>query len=315
MKPITKHWDTTKVGGLLAILSLSGAYSVAAQGGSNQIRSEDVVNRPGGAVKPPSETASGGSLGTSAATSAKRKNVTYRSSRPFTKVAPATMSYEELGITIWRLQKADGSKELVQEGEETQLEQIESGSALTIGSSVRIGVEALTRDGFLYVIDREQFADGSYGAARLIFPTLKTRNGNNGVRIHELILIPRPPSYFRINPSKTGKTQTAEVLTFMLSPTSLELPRPITDKPMTLNDATFNDWERRWSAPMNVLEMNGGGGTRSSPKAQAEGAKSLDQEGEERQDLTQDDPLPQTIYRTAIKKGNPLLVTVPLRFS
>jgi hypothetical protein len=301
----------------LATLSCGHWRSAAAQEGSKDIRSEEVVDRPnavaGGAVE--NSNAGGGRTKTTTIPTGKRRTATYRSLRPFsrTPVAPA-MEYAQLGLTIWRLQKSDGSKDLEQEGQEAQLEQLESSTALSIGSTVRIGIEPLTHDGYLYVIDREQFADGTYGAARLIFPTLKTRNGNNSVRAHELVLIPRPPSYFRINPSTTGKTQTAEVLTMILSPTPLQLPAPLGDRAMTLSDALFKSWEKQWSAPVNVLEMNGGLGLTTSVKSQVDGSKGLDQEGEERQQLTQSDPLPQTIYRASIVRGKALLVTTPLRF-
>jgi len=302
--------------GFAAVTALcSGSWrSVAAQEGSKDIKSEEVIERP--------NSASGGSVGNSSAGGGrsktppnKRRSATYRSLRPFSKapVSPA-MEFAQLGVTIWRLQKSDGSKDLEQEGQEAQLEQVESSTALSIGSTVRIGIEPLTHDGFLYVIDREQFADGTYGAARLIFPTLRTRNGNNSVRANELVLIPRPPSYFRINPSTTGKTQTAEVLTMILSPTPLRLPAPPGERAMTISDALFKSWEKQWSAPVNVLEMNGGAGLTTSAKAQVEGSKGMDQEGEERQQLTQSDPLPQTIYRATIAKGKALLVTAPLRF-
>jgi hypothetical protein len=301
----------------LATLCCGHSRSAAAQEGSKDIRSEEVIDRPnaaaGGAVG--NSNAGGGRTKTTTTPTGKRRTATYRSLRPFsrTPVAPA-MEYAQLGLTIWRLQKSDGSKDLEQEGQEAQLEQVESSTALSIGSTVRIGIEPLTHDGYLYVIDREQFADGTYGAARLIFPTLKTRNGNNSVRAHELVLIPRPPSYFRINPSTTGKTQTAEVLTTILSPTPLQLPAPLGDRAMTLSDALFKSWEKQWSAPVNVLEMNGGSGLTTSVKSQVDGSKDLDQEGEERQQLTQSDPLPQTIYRASIVRGKALLVTTPLRF-
>ena len=299
----------------LILLSAGQARSVDAQEGSKDIgvvKSEEVVDRPAGSVV--NNSASGATLGNKSAANKPRTNRTYRSSRAFSRAVPAAMEYAQLGVTIWRLQKADGAKELGQEGEEAKLEQVESSTALTIGSTVRIGIEPLTRDGFLYVIDREQFADGTYGAARLIFPTLRTRNGNNGVRAHELVLIPRPPSYFRINPSSTGRTQTAEELTMIFSPTALQLPEPLGDKPITLSDSLFKSWVANWSVPMNVLELDGGAGTTMSVKQQTDGAKGLDQEGQEAQQLTQEDPLPQTVYRATIRRGAALLVTVPLRF-
>lgn len=88
---------------------------------------------------------------------------------------------------------------------------------------------------------------------------------------------------------------------------------PITDKPLALSAEKIKEWERLWGTQSNRLELEGGAGQTTSAKAQTEGSKSLDQEGEEAQ-LTEDDPLPQTVYRAAIKTGNPLLVTVPLRF-
>jgi hypothetical protein len=299
------------------VMSVGPYHLVAAQEGSKDIKSEEVVNRAaqsagGGATVEPA----GGGSTSDKASGKPRRNLTYRASRPFTKVPPApAMEYVQVGVTIWRLQKAEGAKQMDQEGEEAKLEQLEASTQLSIGSMVRLGIEPLTRDGFLYVIDREQFADGGYGEAQLIFPTLRTRNGNNSVRAHELVLIPRPPSYFLINPSNTGRAQSAEVLTIIVSPTPLQLPAALGERAMTISEQLFKSWETQWKpASVNVLEMNGGAGTTSSVKAQAEGAKSLDQQGQERQQLTQGDALPQTIYRAAIRKDRALLVTVPLKF-
>ena len=148
--------------------------------------------------------------------------MTYRSRRQYSRKPPVTgTEHVKVGLTIWRLH-GDGSKGFEQVGDE--LEQVEAETPLGIGSNVRLGVETLTNDGYLYVIDREQFADGSYGAAQLIFPTLRTRKGNNQVYVNDRILIPRRPSYFRINPSSTGKQQVAEVLTIIISPTKLRYP-------------------------------------------------------------------------------------------
>lgn len=294
------------------VLSVGHLCLVTAQEGSKDIgvvKSEEVVNRS-------AQAAGGGSTTNRASVSVARRNVTYRPSRRFTRVPPApTMEFAQVGLTVWRLQEAEGAKEMDQEGKEAKLEQLEASKQLSLGSMVRLGIEPLTHDGFLYVIDREQFADLSYGAARLIFPTLSTRNGNNRVRAHELVLIPRPPSYFRINPSSTGKTQTAEVLTIIVSPTPLQLPAALGERAMTISDRLFKSWETQWgTTSVNVLEMNGGAGLTTSVKAQVEGAKSMDQEGQERQQLTQDDPLPQTIYRATVRRGRALLVTVPLQF-
>lgn len=270
------------------------------QEGSRGIESTEVVARP---IKPPTLNV------TSNVQSIKNtgRSVTYRSSKPFTKrpAAPDT-EYAAVGVTIRRLQTKDGARDLEQEGEEAKLEQVETDAPLSIGSRVRIYLEPLVRDGFLYVVDREQFADGTFGTPKLIFPTLRTRKGNNQVRANDLVQIPRPPSYFRISPSSTGKQQVAEVLTIIISPTPLELPATLSEKAMTLTPEQFREWERKWSAPVTPFEMEGGAG-------QTTGARDLDQVGEEAQ-LTEADPLPETVYRASVRKGSPLLVTVPLRF-
>ena len=141
------------------------------QDGSKGIVSKEVVERP---VTPPPPKSSSDNPPVKKS----NRRVTYRSSKPFTKAPPAPREeYAKVGVTIWRL-KADGSKDLGQVGEESQtLEQVEVSTPLAIGSNVRLGIEPLTRDGYLYVIDREQFADGSYGTPHLIFPTLRRGKG------------------------------------------------------------------------------------------------------------------------------------------
>lgn len=296
----TKHWSLVIT---VCVLGVGGTFLSVAQGqeGSKGIESKEVIERP--VTLPPPKTSSN-------KRPVKRSNrrVTYRSSKPFTKSSPGPgFEYAKVGVTIWRL-KGDGSKDLGQVGEEAQtLEQVEVSTQLAIGSNVRLGVEPITREGYLYVIDREQFADGSYGTPQLIFPTMRTRKGNNLVRAFERVLIPRRPSYFRINRSGTGKTQIAEVLTIIISPTKLQLPVSLSDKPMTLRAEQIKEWETKWSAPVVELEMEGGAG-------ETTGAKDMGQVGEESQQLTADDSLPQTVYRVTVKRGSPLLVTVPLRF-
>ena len=288
--------------GALAIAIASGNIrSLAIQEGSKDIGivpADEVVKRTNKATSP---------SGKSSTVKPATPHRNYRSPKTFTKQPPPPdQENVAVGITVRRLRAAEGAKELGQEGEEAQLEQLATDAALGIGSRVRIYLEPLNRDGFLYVFDREQFADGSYGAPKLIFPTLRTRGGNNKVRANDLVQIPRPPSYFRINPSTTGKTQVAEALTVIVSPTPLALPAPLSERALTLSAEQFGQWEKQWSTAITTFEMDGGAG-------QTERSKDLDQVGEEAR-LTADDPLPETVYRVTVKKGTPLLVTVPLRF-
>jgi hypothetical protein len=289
-----RHYVLVLVTCLMAVLGQSRS-AAAQQEGSKDIgvvvKAGEVIERPKASVaKPPHPT-------------------TYRPSRPFTKAHAPNTEYVQLGITVWRLLKQDGSDP--QKCEEAQLvQEVEGGAPLGLGSMVRIGIEPITNDGFLYIIDRELFADGTYRTTQLIFP--KAGYPNNWKLKGELVLIPKP-SCFRINPSKTGKMQIAEELTFIFSPTKLQLPAPLGEGGMPLSDVLFKSWKSQWSVPVNVLERNLGDGLATSVKAQAEGVKSMD-DVQDGQHLTEEDPLPRTIYRAAISRGKALLVTVPLRF-
>ena len=69
------------------------------------------------------------------------------------------------------------------------------------------------RAGFLYVIDREQYADGSASEPYLIFPTSRTRGGDNRVEAGRLIEVPDQadrPNYFSVRRSRPD--QVAETL-------------------------------------------------------------------------------------------------------
>src|SRR5712671_1059192 len=109
---------------------------------------------------------------------------------------PAPVASEEIGVTVWRLRPSrsgdTGARVLVLDGlkqSEWTPERIEADTPLNIGDRVRLTIES-PRPGFLYIIDREQYADGSFGEPMLIFPTLHTRGGDNRVAPGRLIDIP-----------------------------------------------------------------------------------------------------------------------------
>ena len=68
-------------------------------------------------------------------------------------------------------------------------------------------------------------------------------------------------------------------------------------------------WEKQWAAgKIEMFELSGGRGktwTRVEQEAAANATRLL----------TQDDPAPQTVYRVAVKPGDPLLVKVQIRYS
>jgi hypothetical protein len=66
----------------------------------------------------------------------------------------------------------------------------------------------------------------------------------------------------------------------------------------------FNSYEKRWGALTQQLELEGGSGSAMNKAEKAAIKKNAV--------LTQDDSLPQTIYRVLAKPNQPLLLTIPL---
>jgi hypothetical protein len=224
-------------------------------------------------------------------------------------------STEEIGVTIWRLRPSraadEGGRVLVLDGQKQSQwtpERIEADTQLNIGDRVRLTIES-PRQGFLYIIDREQYADGSLGEALMIFPTTRTRGGDNRVEPGKLVDIPAQEdqySYFTAQPAGERRDQVAEVLTIVLLPQRLALQ--IGEQPMKIESAEITNWEKLWGGAAERLELVGGAGrpwTREEKEAGAAKGKRLGQTG----------PPPQTVYRVARKAGGPLLVTVPLRYA
>jgi hypothetical protein len=176
---------------------------------------------------------------------------------------------------------------------------------LSVGDRVRLSIES-PRAGYLYVIDREKEGDGSLGDPYLIFPTTRTREGENAVKPGRLIDVPSAndrPSYFTVKPSRD--TQVGELLTIIVSPK----PLPgimIGDQPLKLAREQVEAWEKSWSAPVERLTMAAARRlwTRTEQEAAADPTRLL----------TQEDPAPQSLYRVATKAGIPVIVNVTLNF-
>jgi Domain of unknown function (DUF4384) len=234
-----------------------------------------------------------------------------KSTRTSSKTTP---TFDDIGVTVWRLRPAQaddgGARVLVLDGQkqaEWTPERIEADTPLNIGDRVRLTVES-PRPGFLYIIDREQYADGSLGDPMLIFPTLHTRAGDNRVAPGKLIDIPAQEdrySYFTAQPGGPRRDQIAEVLTIIL--VAQAMPLQIGDQPLKLSDSQLGAWEKLWGGQTERLELVGGAGRPwTNEEKQAAAAKG--------RQLTQTGPPPQTVYRVARKAGGPLLITVPLRY-
>lgn len=222
---------------------------------------------------------------------------------------------EFVGVTIWRLRNvtegdaADKPRLLEQKGgkgpNELLAERVRANTLFSEGQLVRIGIE-VPRDGYLYVIDRELRADRSMSDPYLIFPTRRTRDGDNTVFAGKLIEIPAQtdnPPYFTLRRNRSD--QVSENLTIIVSPR--RLPLPFGDKAVKVDPAQVSRWERDWGGKTEWREATSGA-YKDWTVAEKEAAVGKRQ-------LVQDDPLPQTIYRVEARPGTPLLVTVSLRIA
>ena len=241
---------------------------------------------------------------------------TKRSYRVLTPNVPTDSVKGEtvIGVTLWRLRRAtpsdSGERLIVHEGADAAEwlpERISLNTKLDQGDRLRISVEA-ARTGYLYVIDREQYADGSLSEPYLIFPTTRTLGGSNQVTVGKIIEFPaqddRPP-YFTVKRSRSD--QVAEVLSVLVTVAPLE-GIEITDKAQKLSEAQVSLWEKSWGAQVGLLELEKGAGRAWSKEEKAAGSDVA-------KVLKPDAPAPQAIYyQPNTKSSEPVLVKLRLRY-
>jgi len=213
-----------------------------------------------------------------------------------------------VGITVWRLRRArpedDGTARVSIRGpagvEEWTPERITAGTPLAEGDHIRVAIES-ARDGFLYVIDRDESAGGALGPPILIFPSLRTSNGRNAVAAGRPVEIPAwndHPSYFTLRRSRPD--QVSEVITVLITPQPLPDVSPASE-PLRLDPERVALWQKTWGARVTRLEASG-----TKPaygKSERDAALGL-------RALTLEDPLPQTMYRVETTERSPLLVNL-----
>jgi hypothetical protein len=239
----------------------------------------------------------------------RRASASYRIATPnvpVDNVAPDTV----VGVTLWRLRPASrsdaGERLIVHDDNATTEwlpERISANTRLVQGDRLRISVEAV-RAGYLYVIDREQYADGTLGEPYLIFPTKRTAGGDNQVAIGKLLEIPAQddsPPYFTMKKSRPDHV--AEVVSVLVSPTPLEDVQ-ITDKALKLTDAQVAEWEKAWGSSVGRMEMTTAGQTWTKEEKDARTRA-----------LTASAPSPQLLfYRPSMKSTEPMFVKLRLQY-
>lgn len=247
-----------------------------------------------------------------------KRAVVKRSYRVATPNVPtASVSGDTVvGVTVWRLRQsksgAAGERLIVHHEDggssEWAPERVRADTKFAEGDRVRLSFEA-ARAGYLYVIDRELYADGTQGEPHLIFPTTRTRGGNNEVKPGKVIEIPSQddkPPYFTLRHGQANHV--GESLTVLVT------PAPIADlqigaQAQKVSAEQVAEWEKSWGAQVGRLEMENTAG-KAWTKAEKDAAT------DSTRALGASDPAPQTLYyRPGAKSTEPVLVKVQLQYA
>lgn len=231
------------------------------------------------------------------------------------KVSPADVASDTVvGVTVWRLQQARAGARgerllVVEEASSTEWipERVSADSRLREGDRVRLSVEA-ARNGFLYVIDREEYADGTRSDPYLVFPTTKVRGGRNDVAAGYVTELPArddPTPYFTLRRGRAD--QVGETLSLLITSEPIPGVEPGRD-PVKLSEAQVAEWAKTWGMNIGRLELEGGAGTAWTKQEKEAGASA--------RPLAADAPPPQSIYyRPGAKPGDPLFAEVKLAYT
>jgi len=215
---------------------------------------------------------------------------------------------EELGVTFWRMRPLESDEEdaptfpvkINNQTENWTAERVGSTTKFQKGDRVRFTIES-SRSGFLYIVNREFYADGTSAEADLIFPTLRTRGGDNRVTAGSLIEIPASSdsvSYFTVKPKR--EDYAGEEILVIISPQKIPGIEPGL-RAQTITRAKVQKWLEDWGATVDIYDAEDGEGIAyTTNEAEASTTQS--------RALTQEEPLPQTIYRVQARADAPLLV-------
>jgi hypothetical protein len=244
-------------------------------------------------------------------TAAKKPKTTKKTLATIAK--PATDLWGDVGVTIWRLSDASNvddsetAKLLTRDlsGSITQYEgeRVAAGGSFTLGDKVRVSIE-VPRTGYLYVVDREVYTDGTYGEPYLIFPTKLSRGGDNKVDAGMLIDIPAqsdPEPFFTLKAS--DPRWRGELLSIIItSEPILEVPLP--SRPSPIASKLVDAWESKYLKQPILFEQQGTAGkTYTIAERDA---------GSGKRQLTQGDPYPQTVYRVKMSPKEPVMINIDL---
>jgi hypothetical protein len=229
-----------------------------------------------------------------------------------------------VGVTLWRLQAANSADpvetrifeyENQEKIADLTAERIDISKPVAIGTKIRFGIE-VPRSGFLYVIDREQYADGSYGDPYLIFPVADINDGDNTLAAGRLVEIPPQSTTYKpfVRLAKRRADLVAESLTILVTNKPLDVALGVGNRPTALTPELFANWERKYAGSAEgYITEQGLGKTYSKEEKQVGTSK--------QEVLGQEANPPQAIYRISpkatknVKPSDGIMFTVPIKIA
>jgi hypothetical protein len=324
---------------LLLIILICGTCSLnSAQEGSKSIKSEEyLAKRPadssGGRVAasanaPKGQRPAGGNKNNSGRQDSGKPPKT-RETPSFVYIVdkdfpdgppPRNYEYVRMGMTIWRLSptqcpipdcplpktSADSSKGLIDTAT-----RVDDNAPLNNGERVRLGLESLAQSGYVYIIDREQFDDGSMGEGFLIFPTKKIDSAKNWAQPGQQIHLPRAGGCFCVKSRNSQKVLVADVLTVVVSRTALLRAEEIGMDAIPVPTKLISYLARGDKQRTFRGFLNGGSGLAQTAQEQNAGAKGLIDTAPV---LTQNDLPPQMLYQSLVPIGDVAVFNFSLQY-
>ena len=307
-----------KVCSILVLLMLCAA--AVGQDGTRSIKSEEYLTKRPESSK--SDTRAQGVLtrGGNRPQSAGRSHV-YSVEKDFPGgPPPRDQEYVRIGVTIWRFSMsqcpipdcplpAGGDKGLMDTSAGVR---VDDGLALSTGERLRLALESLSHDGFIYIINREQFADNTFGDPYLIFPTRSIYNGNNYARPGLQIQLPRAQGCFCVKSRNPQKVLLADNLVVVVSPQPLLTSEEIgvREIPLPAKLAKYLSRADKERSHRGALK-DGVGLAQTSVELNA-GSKGL---FDTEPTLTQNDLPPQNFYQSLVPRNSSAVFSLYLRYN
>jgi AAA-like domain len=218
----------------------------------------------------------------------------------------------EIGITFWRLRTLGYTSEgKTPPPTKSPLvagmvaERISANAPLSTRDRVRFTIE-VSRQGYLYVFDREQYADGTFSVPHLIFPR---RYGDNRVSPGMLIGIPnRVAATPFFEPVSRRPDHVADEISVLVTSEPVPGLQIETVILQGISREQFDLW-KQWETVTDRFEaVDLIGRLYTEAESEAEDARP----GDTRR-LKQGDPLPHVLYRSTAPHSDRIMVTIPLR--